>query len=179
MKRIILFTAALTCAATTKAQVTTDTLKQQQLDEVVVAGVRVQKNAPYAVANLKESELEAFSKGGRELPFLLSQTPGVLAWGENGLGTGTSAMRIRGAAGSRINITLDGVALNSPDQPDGILGKHEFLCRTHGKRADTAGYRHIDQRRRCFRRFGITGNPCTEQEAQRGSERFVWFLQHL
>ena len=115
MKRIILFTAALTCAATTKAQVTTDTLKQQQLDEVVVAGVRVQKNAPYAVANLKESELEAFSKGGRELPFLLSQTPGVLAWGENGLGTGTSAMRIRGAAGSRINITLDGVALNSPE----------------------------------------------------------------
>ena len=39
----------------------------------------------------------------------------VLAWGENGLGTGTAAMRIRGAAGSRINITLDGVALNSPE----------------------------------------------------------------
>ena len=35
--------------------------------------------------------------------------------GENGLGTGTAAMRIRGAAGSRINITLDGIALNSPE----------------------------------------------------------------
>ena len=115
MKRIILFTAALTCVATTKAQEVTDTLKQQHLEEVIVAGVRVQKNAPYAVANIKKTELEAFSKTGRELPFLLAQTPGVLAWGENGLGTGTAAMRIRGAAGSRINVTLDGVALNSPE----------------------------------------------------------------
>ena len=77
MKRIILFTAALTCVATTKAQEVTDTLKQQHLEEVIVAGVRVQKNAPYAVANIKKSELEAFSKTGRELPFLLAQTPGV------------------------------------------------------------------------------------------------------
>ncbi|MFC2314284.1 MAG: TonB-dependent receptor plug domain-containing protein, partial [Prevotella denticola] len=115
MKRIILFAAALTCVAATKAQTTTDTLKQQQLDEVVVSGVRIQKNAPYAVANIKKDELESFSKSGRELPFLLARTPGVLAWGENGLGTGTAAMRIRGAAGSRINITLDGVALNSPE----------------------------------------------------------------
>lgn len=87
MKRIILFAAALTCVAATKAQTTTDTLKQQQLDEVVVSGVRVQKNAPYAVANIKKDELESFSKSGRELPFLLARTPGVLAWGENGLGT--------------------------------------------------------------------------------------------
>ena len=115
MKRIILFTAALTCVASLRAQTVTDTLKQQHLDEVVVAGVRAPKSAPYAVSNIKKAELEAFSKSGRELPFLLSQTPGVLAWGENGLGTGTAAMRIRGAAGSRINITLDGVALNSPE----------------------------------------------------------------
>ncbi|MCR5076868.1 MAG: TonB-dependent receptor [Prevotella sp.] len=115
MKKIVLFTAALVCVAGVKAQETTDTLAQQQLDEVVVAGVRAQKTAPYAVANIKKNELEAFSKGGRELPFLFSQTPGVLAWGENGLGTGTVAMRIRGAAGSRINVTLDGVALNSPE----------------------------------------------------------------
>ena len=115
MKRIILFTAALTCVAAIKAQTVTDTLKQQHLDEVVVAGVRVPKSAPYAVSNIKKKELEAFSKSGRELPFLLAQTPGVLAWGENGLGTGTAAMRIRGAAGSRINITLDGVSLNSPE----------------------------------------------------------------
>lgn len=114
MKKVVLLAAAITCASGLKAQ-TTDTLANQKLEEVVVSGVRVQKNAPYAVANIKKAELEAFSKSGRELPFLFSQTPGVLAWGESGLGTGTAAMRIRGAAGSRINVTLDGVALNSPE----------------------------------------------------------------
>lgn len=97
------------------AQATIDTAKVHQLNEVVVKGVRAAKEAPYAVANIKKSELQQFSRTGKELPFLLSRTPGILAWGENGLGTGTSYMRIRGAAGSRINVTLDGVVLNSPE----------------------------------------------------------------
>ena len=92
-----------------------DSLRMEQLQEVVVKGVWVQKNAPFAVANIKKDELQKFSKTGKELPFLFSQTPGVLAWGENGLGTGTSYLRIRGAGDSRINVTLDGVPLNSPE----------------------------------------------------------------
>lgn len=97
------------------AQTTIDTLKVQHLNEVIVKGVRAAKEAPYAIANIKKSELQQFSSTGKELPFLLSRTPGILAWGENGIGTGTTYMRIRGAAGSRINVTLDGVALNSPE----------------------------------------------------------------
>ncbi len=92
-----------------------DSLRFENLQEVLVSGVRVQKNAPYAVANIKKKELQAFSKTGRELPFLLAQTPGVMAWSENGLGTGTVYMRIRGASDSRINVTLDGLPLNSPE----------------------------------------------------------------
>ena len=98
-----------------EAQTKIDTTEVQRLNEVVVKGVRATKNAPYAVANIKKSELQQFSKTGQELPFLLARTPGVLAWSENGVGTGTTYMRIRGAAGSRINVTLDGVALNSPE----------------------------------------------------------------
>ncbi len=97
------------------AQAKLDTTKVNKLDEVVVKGVRAMKNAPFAVANIKKSELQNFSKSGKELPFLLQQTPGVLAWSENGMGTGTVYMRMRGAAGSRINVTLDGVPLNSPE----------------------------------------------------------------
>lgn len=100
-------------AASAEAQ--NDSLKAQKLDEVVVRGVRASKDAPFAVANIKKSELQDFSRTGKELPFLLQRTPGVLAWSENGMGTGTTYMRIRGAADSRINITLDGVALNSPE----------------------------------------------------------------
>ncbi|MCR5132222.1 MAG: TonB-dependent receptor [Prevotella sp.] len=93
----------------------TDSLRLEDLQEVVVKGVRAQENAPFAVANMSKQQLQNFSKSGQELPFLFANTPGVLAWGENGLGTGTAYMRIRGAAGSRINVTLDGVALNSPE----------------------------------------------------------------
>ena len=113
MKRIVFVAAALSSVAGANAQV--DTLATQQLQEVVVKGVRADKNAPFAVSNIKKNELQKFSKTGMEMPFLLAQTPGVLAWSENGLGTGTTYMRIRGAAGSRINVTLDGVSLNSPE----------------------------------------------------------------
>ncbi len=115
MKRMAFIASALTCVSSIMAQTVADTLQSRQLEEVVVAGVRATKNAPYAVANIKKDELERFSKQGRELPFLFARTPGVMAWGENGLGTGTAAMRIRGAGASRINVTLDGVALNSPE----------------------------------------------------------------
>ena len=103
------------CAQQALAEQKVDTVGVHQLNEVVVKAVRAQKNAPFAVANIKKSELQNFATSGRELPYLFSRTPGVLAWGENGIGTGTAYMRMRGAAGSRINVTLDGVALNSPE----------------------------------------------------------------
>ena len=118
MKRLFFSLAALMCAASMNAQdkaALYDSTKVEQLQEVVVKGVRAQKNAPYAITNIKKQELNDFSKTGKELPMLFSQTPGVMAWSENGLGTGTTYMRIRGAGDSRINVTLDGVPLNSPE----------------------------------------------------------------
>ena len=118
MKRIFICVAALFFAANVKAQnetLTIDTTQFELLQEVVVSGVKVQKNAPFAVTNIKKNELNEFSKTGQELPFLFSRTPGIISWSENGVGTGTSYMRIRGAGDSRINVTLDGVPLNSPE----------------------------------------------------------------
>lgn len=118
MKRLFLSMATLVCVASMNAQSKAalyDSTKVELLQEVVVKGVRAQKNAPYAVTNIKKQQLNEFSTTGKELPFLFSQTPGVLAWSENGVGTGTTYMRIRGAGDSRINVTLDGVPLNSPE----------------------------------------------------------------
>ena len=118
MKRLFFSMIALVSAMSVNAQnkaALYDSTQVEALQEVVVKGVRAQKNAPYAIANIKKQELQEFSKTGKELPFLFSQTPGVLAWSENGLGTGTTYMRIRGAGDSRINVTLDGVPLNSPE----------------------------------------------------------------
>ena len=92
-----------------------DSLQLEHMQEIVVSGVKAQKDAPFAVANITKEELQQHSTTGRELPLLLARTPGIIAWGENGLGTGTTYMRIRGAGDSRINVTLDGVPLNSPE----------------------------------------------------------------
>ena len=118
MKKIVLLAVVTVASASVDAQnraALYDSTEVENLSEVVVQGVRAQKNAPYAISNLRKKELNDFSKTGRELPFLFAQTPGVVAWSENGMGTGTTYMRIRGAADSRINVTLDGVPLNSPE----------------------------------------------------------------
>ena len=119
MKRFVLGFAALVSAVGMNAQANKaalyDSTQVETLQEVVVKGVRGQENAPYAITNINKQQLEEFTKTGKELPFLFSQTPGVMAWSENGLGTGTAYMRIRGAGDSRINVTLDGVPLNSPE----------------------------------------------------------------
>ena len=81
----------------------------------IINGVRAHENEPFATTDISRQELDSYSKSGRELPYLFARTPGVISWSDNGTGIGTTYMRIRGAADSRINVTLDGVALNSPE----------------------------------------------------------------
>lgn len=91
------------------------TAQTHALQELTVSAVRAPQGAPFATCNIDSASLSQFSRTARELPFLLAQTPGVIAWTENGIGTGTSYLRIRGAGDSRINITIDGMPLNSPE----------------------------------------------------------------
>ncbi len=94
MRKEMLFVAALMSAGSMNAATVVadgeDSLHIEQMQEVVVKGVKAQKDAPFAIANVAGKDLQSFSKTGRELPFLFSQTPGVVAWSENGLGTGTT-----------------------------------------------------------------------------------------
>lgn len=118
MKKIIGVALAAACTCPSQAageQNKLDTTRVNNLNEVVVKAVRAPKSSPFAVENINKPELERFATSGKELPMLFARTPGVLAWSENGVGTGTVYMRMRGAAGSRINVTVDGVPLNSPE----------------------------------------------------------------
>ena len=118
MKKIIGVALAAACTCPSQAageQNKLDTTRVNNLNEVVVKAVRAPKSSPFAVENIKKTELERFASSGKELPMLFARTPGVLAWSENGVGTGTVYMRMRGAADSRINVTVDGVPLNSPE----------------------------------------------------------------
>ncbi len=92
-----------------------DSLRVAALDEVVVRGVRLGEDAPFTVDNISSEVLSRFEGEARELPTLFSRLPGIISWSDNGVGIGTTYLRIRGSADSRINVTLDGVPLNSPE----------------------------------------------------------------
>ena len=112
---LMMMAAAEVMAESATMELDMDSLRLEQLNEVIIEGVRAHENEPFATTNIDRSDLDSYSKSGRELPYLFSRTPGVISWSDNGTGIGTTYMRIRGAADSRINVTLDGVALNSPE----------------------------------------------------------------
>lgn len=116
MRGFLFFSTLVLCASQSVfAQNLTDSTAVEVLNEAVVSGIRIKENAPFAVVNIDRNSLQDFSSSLKELPFLVATTPGVLSWSENGVGMGTSFMRIRGAGDSRINVTIDDVPLNSPE----------------------------------------------------------------
>jgi iron complex outermembrane receptor protein len=103
MKKVFFLSLTLMTSLAVKAGNETfdaDSVRLMQLYEVVIDGVRAHENEPFATTEIGRQELDDYSKSGRELPFLFSRTPGVIAWSENGTGIGTTYMRIRGAADS-------------------------------------------------------------------------------
>lgn len=84
------------------------------LDEVVIETNTVSRTVPMAMTSLDSRHLQA-ADNGRDLPWLLQFTPSLVATSDNGLGIGLTTFRIRGTDASRINLTFDGVPLNSPE----------------------------------------------------------------
>lgn len=114
-KFLPVLTAIVCLAAGTARAQQADSLLTEQLKEAVILTEATPRNSPFAVSRISREDIKEFSGGVQELPYLFSRTPGVISWGDNGLGTGTTYLRIRGSGDSRINVTLDGVPLNSPE----------------------------------------------------------------
>ena len=91
-----------------------DTTKVKQLDEVLVSGVRAGKKNPVTYTNLTKEEI-APRNLGQDIPILLNYLPSVVTTTDAGNGVGYTYMRVRGADGSRINVTLNGVPFNDSE----------------------------------------------------------------
>jgi iron complex outermembrane receptor protein len=106
---------------TSKIQVDHDTILDveltrapQSLESIQVTAIRGNSDAPISEKTVSKAEIErAYS--GQETPILLAAQPGITAYAENGASSNYSYMRIRGIDQTRINITLDGVPLNEPE----------------------------------------------------------------
>jgi iron complex outermembrane receptor protein len=91
-----------------------DSLKTTELKEVTVSSVRAKDKNPITYTNLSKEEI-APRNLGQDLPVLLQYLPSVVSTTDAGNGVGYTYMRVRGADGSRINVTLNGVPFNDSE----------------------------------------------------------------
>ena len=87
--------------------------RAQRLESVQVVAIRGGA-APISEKTLLRSHIQR-RYAGQETPILLQQAPGISAYSESGSASNYSYMRMRGIDQTRINITLDGIPLNEPE----------------------------------------------------------------
>lgn len=98
---------------TTNAQDTIRTDSIARLPEVQLT-YHAGTNTPVTFKNITTDDIDKRSVG-QEPSFLLSETPSVTVYSDGGNTQGYSYFRMRGIDQTRINMTLDGVPLNDPE----------------------------------------------------------------
>jgi iron complex outermembrane recepter protein len=91
-----------------------DSLKINQLNEVVVSSTRANEKMGMAFTNVYQKDLKK-NNLGQDLPFLLNQLPSVVVSSDAGAGVGYTGIRIRGTDPTRVNVTLNGVPYNDSE----------------------------------------------------------------
>lgn len=91
---------------------TKDSVKS--IEEVLVSSVRATDKNPVTFTNVKKEEI-APRNLGQDIPVLLNYLPSVVTTTDAGAGIGYTYMRVRGADGSRINVTMNGIPFNDSE----------------------------------------------------------------
>lgn len=100
--------------AALSAQTEPDTLKTVLLNEAVALGLRPGSEFEHSGTELKADALQQ-RENGRDLPFALEQTASVVVTSDAGNGLGYTGLRVRGIDQTRINVTINGIALNDAE----------------------------------------------------------------
>lgn len=110
MKKIVLIIFAWSIATNAVAQDKTDTLPEV----LVITPFSSSIKSPLTITNIGRKELSR-KHYGQEPSAILSQTPSVTFYTDAGNSAGYSYFRIRGIDQTRINMSLNGVPLNEPE----------------------------------------------------------------
>ncbi|WP_126970685.1 TonB-dependent receptor [Gynurincola endophyticus] len=84
------------------------------MEPIEVKAIRAGEKMPFTQSKLTAKDLEK-NLNGQDLPFLLQNTPSLVANSDAGNAVGYTGMRIRGTDGTRINITLNGIPYNDQE----------------------------------------------------------------
>ncbi|MEZ4829422.1 MAG: TonB-dependent receptor [Bacteroidia bacterium] len=115
------------------AQIPSEDTMKINLDGVVISsGFQAGNNMPVSFTNLNRSDWN-LKNTGQEPSFFLSETPSVTFYSDAGSFNGYSYFRLRGIDQTRINMTLDGVPLNEPEDQGVYFSNYPDFLNAVGK----------------------------------------------
>lgn len=91
-----------------------DSVKTHTTEEVTVIANRANANDPTTFQNISKEDIQK-NNLGQDMPYMLDLTPSLVTTSDGGTGIGYTGMRIRGTDATRINVTINGVPINEPD----------------------------------------------------------------
>ncbi|SHF08618.1 iron complex outermembrane recepter protein [Flavobacterium fontis] len=95
-------------------QKSNDSTQVNQLDEVLVKAVRVNKKTPVTFSNLTQKDI-ASRNLGQDIPILMNYMPSVVTTSDAGNGFGYTGIRVRGTDATRVNVTINGIPYNDSE----------------------------------------------------------------
>jgi iron complex outermembrane receptor protein len=111
MKKLILSTITLVIFTCVNAQ---DTTKNYVLSDIEVVGVRADSKTPVTQKKITKEDI-AKTYQGQEMSYILSNSPSIGLSSDGGHAQGYTYFRLRGIDQTRVNMTLNGVPLNEPE----------------------------------------------------------------
>lgn len=125
---LILFTILTSLQPHAQEKTQLDTTKT--LHEVII--YQADKLTPVTFQNLTSKDFKAKSIG-QEPSFLLSETPSITNYSDAGNSQGYSYFRLRGIDQTRINMSLDGVPLNEPEDQGAYFSNYPDILNSVNK----------------------------------------------
>ena len=87
---------------------------ENTLEPLEVKAVRASDKAPFAKSEITYTQIEKLNTG-KDLPYILNQTPSVVVNSDAGNGIGYTGIRVRGSDASRTNVTINGIPYNDAE----------------------------------------------------------------
>lgn len=131
MKYFILFIATFVIKTELVAQDTLQRDTTKTLLEVIIT-YQADKLTPITFQNISSNDLKTKSTG-QEPSYLLSGTPSITNYSDAGNSQGYSYFRLRGIDQTRINMTLDGVPLNEPEDQGSYFSNYPDILNSVSK----------------------------------------------
>ncbi len=112
---LVILTSVTQAQVASKDSARADSSRAQRLERVMISAVRGSGTAPISQKTITAADIKP-RYFGQDVPLLLQgAAPSLTSYAETGNYWGYSYIRLRGIDQSRINLTLDGIPLNDPE----------------------------------------------------------------